>query len=60
MSVKVNDAYTVLLREKKLPLQLLEDPEKKVRGVINDRLIFVRHITSHGAVFGLRMQQVCQ
>lgn len=29
MSSKVNDAYTVLLREKKLPLQLLEDPEKK-------------------------------
>lgn len=32
MSTKVNDAYTVLLREKKLPLQLLEDPEKKVAG----------------------------
>lgn len=30
MSSKVNDAYTVLLREKKLPLQLLEDPETKV------------------------------
>lgn len=28
MSVKVNDAYTVLLREKKLPMSLLEDPEK--------------------------------
>ncbi|MEW5313343.1 MAG: hypothetical protein WDW38_004918 [Sanguina aurantia] len=32
MSTKVNDAYTVLLREKKLPLQLLEDPEKKLAG----------------------------
>jgi nuclear GTP-binding protein len=32
MSSKVNDAYTVLLREKKLPLQLLEDPEKKAGG----------------------------
>lgn len=32
MSSKVNDAYTVLLREKKLPLQLLEDPEKKLGG----------------------------
>mmetsp|Transcript_35555 Transcript_35555/g.78915 ORF Transcript_35555/g.78915 Transcript_35555/m.78915 type:complete len:702 (+) Transcript_35555:106-2211(+) len=32
MSNKVNDAYTVLLREKKLPLQLLEDPEKKLGG----------------------------
>ena len=31
MSQKVNDAYTVLLREKKLPMQLLEDPEKKKR-----------------------------
>ncbi|EIE27819.1 NGP1NT-domain-containing protein, partial [Coccomyxa subellipsoidea C-169] len=27
MSAKVNDSYTVLLREKKLPLALLEDPE---------------------------------
>lgn len=32
MAAKVNDSYTVLLREKKLPLQLLEDPEKKVGG----------------------------
>ncbi len=32
MSSKVNDAYTVLLREKKLPLQLLEDPDKKKSG----------------------------
>ena len=32
MSTKVNDAYTVLLREKKLPLQLLEDPDKKLGG----------------------------
>jgi hypothetical protein len=32
MASKVNDSYTVLLREKKLPLQLLEDPERKVRG----------------------------
>ncbi|KAI8471387.1 MAG: NUC091 domain-containing protein [Monoraphidium minutum] len=32
MAAKVNDGYTVLLREKKLPLQLLEDPERKVGG----------------------------
>lgn len=32
MATKVNDSYTVLLREKKLPLQLLEDPEKKLKG----------------------------
>lgn len=32
MSTKVNDGYTVLLREKKLPLQLLEDPDKKQGG----------------------------
>ncbi len=32
MASKVNDAYTVLLKEKKLPLQLLEDPEKKLKG----------------------------
>ncbi|KAK9837795.1 hypothetical protein WJX74_005209 [Apatococcus lobatus] len=29
MSSKVGNAYTVLLREKKLPMSLLEDPEKK-------------------------------
>lgn len=32
MGSKINDSYTVLLREKKLPLQLLEDPERKVGG----------------------------
>jgi len=30
MTSKINDSYTVLLREKKLPLQLLEDPERKL------------------------------
>lgn len=29
MAGKVNDPYTVLIREKKLPLSLLEDPEKQ-------------------------------
>lgn len=29
---QVNDPYTVLIREKKLPLSLLEDPEKKHAG----------------------------
>ena len=28
----MNDSYTVLLREKKLPLALLEDPEAKRAG----------------------------
>lgn len=28
----MNDAYTVLLREKKLPMSLLEDPEKANAG----------------------------
>ena len=28
----MNDAYTVLLREKKLPMSLLEDPEKPGSG----------------------------
>ena len=37
MSTKVNDAYTVLLREKKLPLQLLEDPDKKLGGKLVSR-----------------------
>lgn len=30
--MQVNDAYTVLLREKKLPMSLLEDPEKANAG----------------------------
>ena len=29
---QVQDAYTVLLREKKLPMSLLEDPEKVARA----------------------------
>ena len=29
---QVQDAYTVLLREKKLPMSLLEDPEKVGRA----------------------------
>ncbi|CAG9460517.1 unnamed protein product [Pedinophyceae sp. YPF-701] len=32
MSEKVNDAYTVLLREKKLPLSLIEDPDKEAKA----------------------------
>ncbi|KAL3138740.1 Nuclear/nucleolar GTPase 2 [Trebouxia sp. C0010 RCD-2024] len=32
MSTKVDDAYTVLLREKKLPLSLLQNPEAKTGG----------------------------
>ncbi|CAL5224471.1 g7163 [Coccomyxa viridis] len=32
MSAKVDNAYTVLLREKKLPMALLEDPESKRAG----------------------------
>ena len=29
LALQVNDAYTVLLRERKLPMSLLEDPETK-------------------------------
>ena len=32
MGAKVADPYAVLIREKKLPLSLLEDPEKKGAG----------------------------
>jgi len=32
MATKVGDGYTVLLRQKKLPLQLLEDPERETGG----------------------------
>jgi nuclear GTP-binding protein len=31
MATKMNDPYSVLLKEKKLPLSLVEDPEKKKR-----------------------------
>ena len=33
MGAKVADPYAVLIKEKKLPLSLLEDPEKKAAGV---------------------------
>lgn len=36
--LQVKDSYTVLLREKKLPLALLEDPEAKRAGTIPTRL----------------------
>lgn len=32
MGAKVADPYTVLIRQKQLPLSLLEDPEKKAAG----------------------------
>jgi nuclear GTP-binding protein len=32
MGAKVADPYAVLIREKKLPLSLLEDPEAKHKG----------------------------
>lgn len=32
LALQVSDAYTVLIREKKLPLSLLEDPDKKKDG----------------------------
>lgn len=32
MGAKVADPYAVLIKEKKLPLSLLEDPEKKHAG----------------------------
>jgi hypothetical protein len=50
MSSKVNDAYTVLLREKKLPLQLLEDPDKK-RGGKEERAKVLNSF-SFGDTFG--------
>lgn len=33
MGAKVADPYAVVIREKKLPLSLLEDPEKKHAGM---------------------------
>jgi hypothetical protein len=50
MSAKVNDAYTVLLREKKLPLQLLEDPDKKRSG--KEQRVKVLNSFSFGDTFG--------
>ena len=32
LALQVNDAYTVLLREKKLPLSLLQNPEGEASG----------------------------
>ena len=48
--VQVNDTYTVLLREKKLPLSLLEDPEAKKTG--KQGRSHLRSAHSFGATFG--------
>uniref|UniRef100_A0A383VJE8 Nuclear/nucleolar GTPase 2 n=1 Tax=Tetradesmus obliquus TaxID=3088 RepID=A0A383VJE8_TETOB len=50
MSSKINDSYTVLLREKKLPLQLLEDPERKVGG--KQKRVDLLSTQPYGETFG--------
>lgn len=47
---QVNDTYTVLLREKKLPLSLLEDPEAKRESKQNRALMRSAH--SFDGAFG--------
>lgn len=42
MRVKVDDAFTVLLREKKLPLQLLKEPVKGKEKGLGKGLVQVR------------------
>lgn len=48
--MKVNDAYTVLLREKKLPLSLVEDPEAKRSS--KQEKARIRSAFSFGSTFG--------
>ena len=50
--VQVNDSYTVLLREKKLPLSLLEDPEAKKEG--KQARALMRSAHSFDGAFGKR------
>lgn len=50
MPLQVNDTYTVLLREKKLPLSLLEDPSAKKDSKQNKALMRSAH--SFDSAFG--------
>eukprot|EP00873_Tetraselmis_striata_P002942 jgi/Tetstr1/423206/TSEL_001326.t1 len=52
MSSKVNDAYTVLVRERKLPMQLLEDPEEKLRKAGKEARASLLAVHSFDSTFG--------
>ena len=47
---QVNDAYTVLLREKQLPMSLLEDPEKAAGGKAARVHLLATQVRSQGSV----------
>mmetsp|Transcript_14611 Transcript_14611/g.41107 ORF Transcript_14611/g.41107 Transcript_14611/m.41107 type:complete len:313 (-) Transcript_14611:25-963(-) len=52
MSSKVNDAYTVLVRERKLPMQLLEDPEEKLKKAGKEARASLLAVQSFQSTFG--------
>ncbi|KAK9820832.1 hypothetical protein WJX81_000578 [Elliptochloris bilobata] len=54
MSTKVNDAYTVLLREKKLPMALLEDPEAKAAAAGKAARASLVQTQPFAATFGVK------
>lgn len=56
---QVNDSYAVLLRQKKLPLSLLEDPEAKTAGkTLRANLLQVRVTELRREGFPWRMEAV--
>lgn len=52
IAVQVNDAYTVLVRERKLPMQLLEDPEEKLRKAGKEARASLLAVHSFDSTFG--------
>lgn len=54
MAGKVNDPYTVLIREKKLPLSLLEDPEKQGSKVAKATRTSLVATQPFAATFGVK------
>lgn len=51
---QVNDAYTVLLREKKLPMALLEDPEAKAAAAGKAARASLVQTQPFAATFGVK------
>ena len=53
----MGDAYAVLLREKKLPMSLLEDPERKAREGGRAKRAHLLQTQPFGATFGRQQQR---
>ena len=53
----MGDAYSVLLREKKLPMQLLADPEQKAREGGKAARSHLLQTQPYGTTFGKQQQR---